>query len=186
MQLTLEQLTAIMPYGKARLPKFIDALNKWMPKYGINSPERAAAFLAQLAHESGEFRYVRELGSDAYLEKYDTGRLATALGNTPADDGDGQKYRGRGLIQITGAYNYRRVSKALFGDDRLLKTPELLEQPEWAVASACWFWCEKGLNDLADRGEFRLITRRINGGTNGLDERMKYWAKAKEILGVVG
>lgn len=179
--LSLEQLNQIMPYGKARHPKFLPFLNKWMPKYGINTPARKAAFLAQLAHESGEFRYVEELASG---QAYDTGRLAKNLGNTPEADGDGQFYKGHGLIQITGKANHLRVSKALFGDDRLLTNPKLLCEPEWAVASACWFWTAHGLNELADKGEFTTITRRINGGTNGMEDRTKYWTRAKKILGV--
>lgn len=183
MQITLAQLQQIMPNAKDRLAKFLPHLNKYMAEYGIDTPKRAAAFLAQLAHESGEFRYVRELGSDAYLEKYDTGPIAARLGNTPADDGDGQKYRGRGLIQITGADNYRRCGKALGLD--LIDKPELLEQPEWAVASACWFWSAyKGLNKLADIDRFTGITRIINGGTNGLLDRKKYWGRARSVLGI--
>lgn len=183
MQITLEQLTKVMPYGKKRLPDFITHLNKYMPKYGINTPERAAAFLAQLAHESGEFRYMQELASG---EAYDTGKLAIALGNTPEDDDDGRKYKGHGPIQITGKANHRRASRALFGDERLLDKPLLLTEPEWGVASACWFWSDKNLNALADTGDFKTITKRINGGFNGLEDRLKYWKTAKTVLGVKG
>lgn len=115
---------------------FVPVLNAAMGKYGIVTPLRMAAFLAQTGHESGQLRCVRELGNDKYLARYDTGRLAQRLGNTPEADGDGQKYRGRGLIQVTGRANYEARSEALFGDARLLATPELLEHPVYAAMSA--------------------------------------------------
>ncbi len=114
-----------------------------------------AAFLAQV----GQLLYVRELGNDAYLAKYDTGSLAERLGNTPAADGDGQRYRGRGLVQITGRDNYEACSEAPFGDSRLLNTPDLLEQPFYASLSAGWFWQRAGLNTLADKVLSRPMTR---------------------------
>ena len=104
------------------------------------------------------------------------------MGNTPEADGDGQKYRGRGLIQITGHDNYERCGEALGLD--LLSRPELLELPQHAAASAAWFWQQKGLNTLADRGDFETITRKINGGLNGLADRLALWTKAREALGV--
>ncbi|KAF1019467.1 MAG: hypothetical protein GAK37_03696 [Pseudomonas sp.] len=180
MQLT--QLQAVMPNAGPRAGVFISALNAAMTRYQITAPKRIAAFLAQIGHESGELRYVRELGSDQYLSKYDTGALAARLGNTPEADGDGQKYRGRGLIQITGRRNYLACSLALFGDERLLQQPQLLEQPQWACESAAWFWQSNGLNELADRDQFTTITRRINGGLNGLDNRLQLWAQAKAVL----
>ena len=108
--------------------------------------------------------------------------LAQRLGNTPEADGDGQKYRGRGLIQVTGRRNYLICSQALFGDERLLLQPELLEQPQWAAESAAWFWHSNGLNELADNDQFTTITRRINGGLNGLEERLRLWTRAKAVL----
>lgn len=180
--ITMAQLQKIAPAAAKRCEKFLPWLNQYMEEYGINTHKRQCAFLAQLAHESGQFLYARELGNDAYLEKYDTGPIAARLGNTPADDGDGQKYRGRGLIQITGRDNYRQCGQALGLD--LLATPELLEQPQWAVASACWFWTSRGLNALADKGLFLGITKRINGGTNGHAERVAFWERAKRVLPV--
>ncbi|MFB3305402.1 glycoside hydrolase family 19 protein [Pseudomonas sp. AMR01] len=176
------QLQAIMPGAGTRAAAFLAALNAAMVRYTITSPKRIAAFLAQVGHESGQLRYVRELGSDQYLSKYDTGTLAARLGNTPEADGDGQQYRGRGLIQITGRRNYMACSQALFGDDRLLRQPELLEQPQWACESAAWFWQSNGLNELADKDQFTTITRRINGGLNGLDDRLQLWERAKAVL----
>jgi len=180
--MTLEQLQQIFPNARSLAGVFICALNEAMLNRKIDTPKRAAAFLAQVGHESGELRYVRELGSDQYLSKYDTGTLAARLGNTPEADGDGQKYRGRGLIQITGRRNYLACSQALFGDDRLLGQPQLLEQPQWACESAAWFWQSNGLNELADKDQFTTITRRINGGLNGLEDRLQVWARAKAVL----
>ncbi|QBZ92767.1 glycoside hydrolase family 19 protein [Pseudomonas viciae] len=182
MDVTQQQLIKIMPNARSLAGVFVSALNSAMSRYRIETPKRIAAFLAQVGHESGQLRYVRELGGDQYLSKYDTGSLAARLGNTPQADGDGQKYRGRGLIQITGHDNYLRCSLGLFGDERLLALPELLEQPQWAAQSAAWFWEQNGLNELADRDQFNSITRRINGGLNGLEERLKLWARAKEVL----
>lgn len=182
MVLSEQQLVKVLPNSRLKAGVFISALNAAMSHHQINTPERIAAFLAQIGHESGQLLYVRELGSDQYLSKYDTGALAARLGNTPEADGDGQKYRGRGLIQITGRRNYLACSQGLFGDDRLLQQPQLLEQPQWACESAGWFWQSNGLNELADRGQFTSITRRINGGLNGLDERLRLWARARAVL----
>ncbi|TFY93241.1 glycoside hydrolase family 19 protein [Pseudomonas nabeulensis] len=178
----VKQLQAVMPSAGYRAAIFIEVLNVAMALYRINTPKRIAAFLAQIGHESAELRYVRELGDDQSLSQYDTGLLAARLGNTPEEDGDGQRYRGRGLIQITGRRNYLACSQALFGDDRLLREPELLEQARWAADSAAWFWQSNGLNELADKDEFMTITRRINGGLNGLEERLRLWARAKAVL----
>lgn len=180
--MTLEQLQQVFPNARSLAGVFITPLNTAVLNRHIQTPKRIAAFIAQVGHESGELRYVRELGSDQYLSKYDTGALAARLGNSPEADGDGQKYRGRGLIQITGRRNYLACSQALFGDDRLLQQPELLEQPQWACESAAWFWQSNGLNELADKDQFSTITRRINGGLNGLDHRLQLWARAKAVL----
>ncbi|WP_420235140.1 glycoside hydrolase family 19 protein [Pseudomonas sp. ABY48] len=182
MLITQDQLLQILPNAGANVGVFAPVLNASMARYRIISVKRIAAFLAQVGHESGQLRYVRELGSEQYLSKYDTGTLAVRLGNSPQADGDGQKYRGRGLIQITGRDNYRRCSQGLFGDERLLALPELLEQPQWAAESAAWFWEQNGLNELADRDQFNSITRRINGGLNGLEERLQLWARARAVL----
>lgn len=182
MPLTSAQLQQLFPNARTQAGVFISALNNAMTHRSINTPKRIAAFLAQVGHESGQLHYVRELGNDQYLSKYDTGALALHLGNTPESDGDGQKYRGRGLIQITGCNNYRECSLGLFGDERLLSLPELLEQPQWAAESAAWFWERNGLNELADRDQFNSITRRINGGLNGLEDRLQLWARARALL----
>jgi putative chitinase len=177
--IALGTLQKIMPLAGAKAVKFVDPLNAAMAEFEIDTPLRQAAFLAQLAHESGEFRYVRELASGA---AYDTGRLAKRLGNTPEADGDGQRYRGRGLIQITGRSNYAACGAAL--DVDLLAQPEQLELPDLACRSAGWFWHSKELNALADAHDFTGLTYRINGGFNGLSDRLNYYARAKKVLGV--
>lgn len=182
MRITAEQLKAIAPtITSSRIATFLDPINDAMEKYNITSPAAQAMFLAQIMHESGACRYVRELASGA---AYDTGRLAVILGNTPDSDGDGQKYKGRGLIQITGTNNYRDVSKALGVD--FLKEPELLEKPEYAALSAAWYWHSRGLNEIAEKNDleaFKLVTKKINGGYNGLADRLSYWNRAKTVLG---
>lgn len=182
MPITAQQLLQILPNAGKQAGVFASALNLAMERFQINTRMRMAAFIAQVGHESGQFRYVKELGGDQYLSKYDTGPLAKRLGNTPEADGDGQRFAGRGLIQITGHTNYLACSKALFGDDRLLCTPELLEQAEWACKSAAWFWNSRNLNALADAGDMRGITRRINGGFNGLAERIEFYERALKVL----
>ncbi|UVL54714.1 glycoside hydrolase family 19 protein [Pseudomonas sp. B21-035] len=182
MAITAPQLLQILPNAGKQAGVFVPGLNATMGKYAIITRLRMAAFIAQIGHESGQLRYVRELGGDTYLAKYDTGRLAQRLGNTPEADGDGQKYRGRGLIQVTGRGNYQACSEALFGDSRLLNTPELLEQPVYAAMSAGWFWQRAGLNSLADKGEFLAITKKINGGTNGLEDREELYERALKVL----
>ncbi|KDO01625.1 MULTISPECIES: glycoside hydrolase family 19 protein [Pseudomonas] len=182
MALTEKTLQLMFPNARQQAGVFVSALNAAMARWEIDTPRRQAAFLAQVGHESGQLRYVKELGNDRYLARYDTGTLALRLGNTAEADGDGQLYCGRGLIQVTGRNNYRACSMALFGDERLLKQPQLLEQPQWAAESAAWFWHSRGLNQLADRSEFNRITRHINGGLNGLEDRLKLWARAREVL----
>lgn len=175
--MNLDDLRRIMPNAGNRAALFLQPLNDAMTEFGIDTPQRQAAFLAQLAHESGSLRYVRELASG---DAYDTGRLAERLGNTPEADGDGQRYRGRGLIQITGTGNYRACGLALGLD--LLAHPELLEQPVNACRSAGWFWQTHGLNALADAGDFERITRKINGGLNGQADRLAFYQRATEVL----
>lgn len=182
MQITEQQLLHVMPNARRNAGVFVSAINAMSHRWQINTAKRMAAFLAQIGHESGQLRYVRELGGDNYLAKYDTGKLAERLGNTPEADGDGQRYRGRGLIQITGRYNYLKCSVGLFGNDRLLYEPELLEQPQWAAESAGWFWFVKGLNVMADAHDLVGITRIINGGENGLADRRELWARAREVI----
>jgi len=169
---TADQLKHILPFAGARADTFCAPLNIAMGEFEINTSTRQAAFIAQIAHESGQFRYVRELASGAAYE----GRVD--LGNTMK--GDGVRFKGRGLIQITGRANYKACGVALGLD--LVLYPELLEQPMYACRSAAWFWKTHGLNELADAGDQTKITRRINGGTNGLAERLAYFEIAKRVI----
>ena len=180
MPITTLQLQQILPNAGQSAGVFVPVLNTAMVRYQIVGSLRMAAFIAQIGHESGQLRYVREMGSDKYLSKYDTGSLARRLGNTPEADGDGQKYRGRGLIQITGRANYMTCGEALGLD--LINYPELLEKPQHACMSAAWFWASRGLNTLADAGKFDTITRRINGGQNGAADRRALYAQALKVL----
>mgnify|MGYP003602272181 CR=1 FL=1 len=180
MPITTQQLLQILPNAGQSAGVFVSALNTAMNHYQIVGLKRVAAFIAQVGHESGQFRYVRELGNDQYLSKYDTGSLAKRLGNTPEADGDGQKYRGRGLIQITGRANYADCGEALGLD--LVNHPELLEKPQHACMSAAWFWSSRGLSTLADAGKFDTISRRINGGQNGAADRQALYARALKVL----
>lgn len=172
--MTIAQLKKCLPHAtQANIDKFGPKLIEAMVRYNISlSPQREAAFIAQIAHESGSLRYVEEIASgEAYEGRKD-------LGNT--QPGDGKKFKGRGLIQITGRSNYETVGKAL-GYNFILN-PENLELPGPACFSAAWFWQDRGLNRLADIEAFEKITRKINGGINGLVDRMAHWELAKEVL----
>lgn len=173
--ITLNDLGQICQHAHTQtLARFADPLHDAMQEFGIQEPLREAAFIAQIAHESGEFQYVHEIASGVAYE----GRRD--LGNT--HPGDGPRFRGRGLIQVTGRANYADCAAAL--GLPLLDQPELLEQPVNACRSAGWFWAMHKLNYLADAGDFIGITKRINGGTNGLASREAYYTRAKSVLGI--
>jgi predicted chitinase len=173
--LTARQLQAVMPnLPDDRAATFLKPLNEAMKEFDVNTPKRQAAFLAQIAHESGELKYMEEIASGAAYE----GRKS--LGNT--EPGDGKRYKGRGPIQLTGRNNYRRAGMALKLD--LEGTPKLAAQPDIGCRVAGWFWKAHGLNELADQGDFLQITKRVNGGTKGLERREAYYTRAKEALGV--
>jgi putative chitinase len=175
MELTLAQLVAIMPYAKKRASLFLAPLNAAMQEFSINTHLRMAAFLAQTGHESGQLLYTEEIASGSAYE----GRKD--LGNT--HPGWGVLYKGRGLIQITGFYNYTAVMMAL--DIPCVEHPEILKEPVNACRSAAWYWSDRGLNALADQGtdeSFTTITRRVNGGLNGIQDRLSLYHTAKEVL----
>ena len=176
MPITPQQLLQILPNAGTKAIVFAPALNSAMEMFQIEGGKRIAAFIAQIGHESGQLRYVREIwGPTQAQARYE---CRADLGNTST--GDGFRYRGRGLIQITGRANYESCGKAL--GMNLIKYPEQLEQPQYACLSAAWFWTSRGLNSLADAGKFEIITRRINGGINGLADRRALWLKAAEVL----
>ena len=170
--MTGAQLMQIMPLAGHRANLFLAYLNAAMAEFGIDTPLRQASFLAQVGHESGQLRYVRELASGMAYE----GRVN--LGNVIA--GDGVRFKGRGLLQVTGRANYAACGVALGLD--LLAWPELLEQTVYACRSAGWFWQSRGLNRLADAGDQEQLTRRINGGVNGLAERLALYQTARKVL----
>lgn len=170
--MTSDQLHLVYPQGGTNVDKFIDPLNAAMNEFEINTKVRQAAFIAQVGHESGQLRYVKELASGTAYE----GRAD--LGNTMP--GDGIKFKGRGLIQITGRTNYTALMMAL--DIDCIEHPEVVEEPVNACRSAAWFWKTHSLNELADTSDFIKITRRINGGINGLEDRQQLYAKALEVL----
>lgn len=161
----------------------IDRATEWLPhivaamaEFDINTPARQAAFLAQIGHESGGLHWATEIWGPTSAQLRYEGRKD--LGNT--EPGDGYKFKGRGLIQTTGRANYAATGEAL--GVYLLAKPELLALPELAARSAGWYWQSRGLNELADVGDFRRITLRINGGTNGLADRLALHEAAKAVL----
>lgn len=190
MIITLDQLKAIahfIPPEKAEL--YTPLLNKYMEQYSINTRTRACPFLANLTHESLHFTATLEKATGEAYE----GRIKN-LGNT--QPGDGVRFKGRGLIQITGRSMYYACSYGLYKDARLLTQPELLQEPDAATASACWFWAvAKGLNQVADmpdtythifRGatvsKFKWIVIKINGGLNGYADRFLYLRRAEAVI----
>ena len=179
--LTDTQLSQIMRNASQRKRQlYLQPLNEAMQAYGINSLARAAAFIAQIAHESGELNFMEELwGPTAAQKRYEPpSNLARKLGNT--EKGDGFRFKGRGPIQITGRANYATYG-ALLGID-LISAPERAATPEVAFAIAGLFWQRNGLNALADAGNFRAITQRINGGQNGADDHERFFKLAKTVL----
>lgn len=174
--ITTQQLKAGMPFAKLyNIDKYVMPLNDAMELFEINTFNRQCAFLAQLAHESGSLRYSKEIASGEAYEgrKY--------LGNI--HPGDGKKYKGRAPIQITGRVNYQSLTDYFKID--FVNNPELLEQPIYGCAASGWFWMAKKLNRLADIGDtpsFYAITKRINGGLTGIEERLLFWERFKKAL----
>jgi putative chitinase len=181
--------------------KWFEPLQETFEKYQINTPKRQACFIGQCMHESGGFKFLKEnlnYSAKALMatwpsrfpdmdmaEKYERQPEKIAnkvysgrMGNT--EDGDGAKYIGRGLIQLTGKDNYRAFGEAI-GED-LVANPELVEQPRYAALSAGWFWNKRGLNALADAMDITTLTVRINGGKIGIDDRIAKINKALDIL----
>jgi putative chitinase len=175
--MTLDQLIRMLPYSRPHAAKYLPWLNATMAEFNINTPVRQAAFIAQVGHESGSLAYTVELASG---QAYDTGQLAARLGNTPEADGDGQRWKGHGLLQVTGAANHRACA-AYFGLP-LDGIVAWLTTPEGACRSAGWFWSTHGLNQLADSGDQVAVTRGVNGGINGLAARLALFNVAIRVL----
>jgi putative chitinase len=193
MNITLSQLELMIPGATDRnIEKFYAPIKETLSRYQINTRLRIAAFIAQIAHESGSLHYVEEIASGhAYTDRRDLGNMDPAgVAIAKAHDQDtGPFYRGRGLIQITGYYNYLRVGNALNID--CVNTPQLLTDPLYAALSAGWFWVSNGryvdgenlnCNELADLDYFTLITRVVTGGTSGLTQRLKFYRNNCKVL----
>jgi putative chitinase len=203
MEITQAQLRACIgdnPY----LEQWCNALNTVLPDYGIDTPERVAAFIAQCAHESNNFRalkenlnYRAESLMKTFRKYFPTPELAAQyahnqeaianrvyanrMGNGPEESGDGFRYCGRGLIQLTGYDNYQAFADSIETD--IEEIPEYLQTFEGAVQSACWFWETNNLNQWADKGDILTLTKRINGGTIGLEDRIKHYNHALHVFG---
>jgi putative chitinase len=174
MRIADQQLRQMFPNAGRRLDPHLPYIAPAMAAAAIDTPERIAAFLAQLAHESAEYRYMEEIADGSAYEG------DTDLGNT--EPGDGVKFKGHGPIQITGRANHAACGAALGID--LITEPRLICTPVYGTASACWFWNSRKLSLLADRGWFREITRHVNGGYNGLTDRVAYWQRNRVLLGL--
>lgn len=179
MAITLEQLCECMPtLPQARAQSYLPALQAAMSEFQIShSNARAAAFLAQIGHETNDLKWWSEIWGPTSAQRGYEGRKD--LGNT--EQGDGYKYRGRGPIQLTGRANYRRYGAAL--NVNLEQRPELAATPTVGFRIAGQFWADHGLNRLADEGKFEQITRRINGGNNGAAERLERYRRCLKVLG---
>ena len=183
--------------------KWLEPMLETFEKYDISTPERLAAFIGKCALVSGYFKYLEEnlnysaerlcavwpsrfpnleaaapyhRNPEAIANKVYSGRM----GNGPEDSGEGFAFRGRGVVQLTGRDNYQRCGDGLGVD--LVGNPDLLKEPKYAMLSAGWFWNKTNLNALADSGDLETMTRRINGGLNGLNDRLKHIAHAQEVL----
>lgn len=199
----LKEMIGANPY----LDNWYTALCEILPVYDINTPERVAAFVAQCAHESGGFKFLKEnlnykaaslrkvfpkyFPDDAIANDYANrpnkqeaiaNRIyANRMGNSDEASGDGFRYLGRGLIQLTGKNNYTIFAASI--DTPLDQIPEYLQTFEGAVQSACWFWEQNNLNQWADKKDILTLTKKINGGTIGLDDRIKHFDHALHVLG---
>lgn len=202
--LTESQLAELIP-GNPYVSYWHNAMERCLPDYDINTPQRVAAFVAQCAHESGGFKFLKEnlnyraeslvkvwpryFPDMATAKRYEKKQemianraYAGRMGNGPEDSGDGWRFCGRGLIQLTGRNNYQAFADSIETD--INDIPEYLQTFEGAVQSACWFWETNNLNKWADTGDIVTLTKKINGGTLGLADRQKHYNHALHVLGV--
>ena len=207
MQITTEQIKKIAPGAPDKAAgEFVDTFNKWSEKFGITTPLRAAHFISQCVHECAELKafeenlnysekgllkvfpkYFNAATAKQYARKQEkiANRVyANRMGNGNEASGDGWKYKGRGAIGLTGRSNYLAYSTSGFCVGDLMAHPEWLAKSPGCYKSAMWFWWKNGLNAIADTGDVNAVTKRVNGGYNGLDSRKKYLARAKEVLGI--
>lgn len=206
MELTKAQLAQLLP-NNPYIDHWFDALSKLLPDYSINTPQRIAAFMAQCAHESGGFTALKEnlnykpatlrkifakyFPDDASANDYCSRPnkqeaiankvYANRMGNGDEASGDGYRYCGRGLLQLTGKDNYSWFAASLSITPE--EAAEYLQTFEGAAQSACWFWETNNLNQFADQGDILTLTKRINGGTIGLDDRIKHYEHALHVMG---
>lgn len=203
-EFTKEQVKRMIPDNQF-IDDWYNALNTILPEYSINTPERVSAFMAQCAHESQNFKVLKEnlnyranslyktfrkyFPSIAVAKEYELKPekiankvYASRMGNDDEASGDGYRYRGRGLIQVTGKDNYTLFAESV--ETPLEDIPDYLQTFEGAVQSACWFWEQNNLNTFADARDIVNLTLRINGGTIGLEHRMELYNRAKRIFGV--
>ena len=206
-ELTLQQLKELLPKNPY-VEHWHRALAQLLPDYDINTPQRIAAFVAQCAHESGGFTALKEnlnykavtlrkifpkyFPDDAIANHYASlpnkqeaianKVYASRMGNGDEASGDGYRYCGRGLIQLTGKNNYQSFADSL--EMNVEDVPEYLATFEGAAQSACWFWESNNLNQWADKGDILTLTKRINGGTIGLEDRIKHYEHALHVFGV--
>ena len=207
MQITIEQIKKIAPGAPDKAAgEFVDTFNKWSDKFGITTPLRAAHFISQCIHECAELKafeenlnysekgllkvfpkYFNSATAKQYArkpEKIANRIYANRMGNGNESSGDGWKYKGRGAIGLTGRSNYLAYSTSGFCIGDLIAHPEWLAKSPGCYKSAMWFWWNNGLNTIADTGDVNAVTKRVNGGYNGLDSRKKYLARAKGALGI--
>lgn len=202
---TEAQLKELLPKLK-NITDWYESLVDALPQYGITSKKRVAAFIAQCAHESAGFtrleeglnysakgltgtwpkRFPADVAAqyERQPQKIANKAYCDRMGNGSEASGEGWKYRGRGILQLTGKDNYRACSKVLFQDDTLLTDPDMLFDPYYAIHSACWFWHVNKLNPFADSGDILTMTKKINGGTLGLEDRIKHYNHAIEVLSI--
>lgn len=206
MELSKEQLKQLLPKNPY-IDQWYNALSQLLPDYEINTPQRIASFLAQCAHESGGFLFLKENLNykaaslrkvfpkyfptdeiaNAYASKPNKAEAianrvyASRMGNGPEESGDGYRYCGRGLIQLTGKDNYTFFAGSL--GITVEEASEYLQTFEGAAQSACWFWETNNLNQFADKGDIVTMTKRINGGTIGLEDRIKHYEHALHVFG---
>lgn len=185
MNLTPSKIARCMGCSISKASIYTPALNEAMQAYCIDTPARQAAFLAQIGHETLGFTYMREVWGPTPAQARYEGR--EDLGNTRP--GDGKKFMGHGMIQVTGRRNTARVRDRLRKRFPNLQVPDFEQEPEklmearWAALSACDYWEDRNINALADAGDFVAITRAINGGANGLSDRQRRWAVCRINLG---
>lgn len=199
----VDKFTRCVPSAKNPADWF-RALDEYLPQYEITNIERVGMFLAQCSHESGGFTVLQEnlnyraerllqvfpkyfRGVDIHDYEHNPQAIANRvyanrMGNGDEDSGDGWRYHGRGLIQLTGKDNYSRCSKEAWEDDTLLDDPDELSTINGAVLSACWFWDDRGINGPSDRGDIAKVTKLINGGYTGLDDRTTRYHRIMPIL----